>query len=111
MKKLSTVSWNTRRNTAEVGTIQTGAHCPLSAFWQPADGSAEAIFIAEGSIMPSSGGREAKWALASPVPLHGFAVRARASTGRDNAPASLSHAASKFHVSQEKILDRPDHSA
>jgi hypothetical protein len=112
MKKLSTVSWNAGRGTAEVGTVQAGSHCPSGGFGQPDGVSAEAIYIAAGSIMPSSGGGgEASRAPGPPVALDDFPGRTPAPTGSDTAPEAFRHSASKFHVSEEKILDRSDHSA
>ena len=42
---------------------RTGEHCPLNGWWAPAGQEAAAQLLAEGSIMPPSGGELVTWTL------------------------------------------------
>ncbi|TLM82677.1 hypothetical protein FDW83_12040 [Pseudarthrobacter sp. NamE2] len=44
---------------------RTGEHCPLTGWWAPGGDEAEALFVAEGSIMPSRLGHSTSWSLVS----------------------------------------------
>lgn len=50
----------TRRN-GQAESPRTGEHCPASGWWSPTEKAADAEFISEGSIMPSSQAIAAIW--------------------------------------------------
>lgn len=42
---------------------RTGEHCPITGWWVPAGKEADALFVSEGSIMPSRLGHSTSWSL------------------------------------------------
>ena len=60
MKKISSA----HRNPSSGGRLvaRTGSHCPANGFWIP-EGQGQAVFVFEGSIMPTSSSGATIWLL------------------------------------------------
>lgn len=61
MKKRGLFSSPAFGNAAKNRPLRTGDHCPQNGLWSPSWKEEQAIYVAEGSLMPAHEGAPAYW--------------------------------------------------